>query len=1224
MNSMHRIAGALSLAFITQVAFPANGELDPAFGTAGRARIVLPQSVTLNSAALQPDGKVVVVGTKSSTSAPLDSDFFVARLSADGSLDTSFHGDGMSTVDFNHGDDQARAVSITADNHILIVGSSFSTHATALFNDSTAARLNSDGSLDASFGSGGKATYSFGGAANGFGTGSTALAALADGRYIVGGGSDNTQGNGDFQLIRINVNGSLDTTFGTGGRTLVDFGQVGDDLVGVVVQSDGRIVAAGSSQKNGVHAVSAVRLLATGQPDTSVGDGRVSIQLEDGGTASSIAATADGKLLIAGSIPARGSFDDLAVVMRLLPDGTLDPTFGSGGRVVRPTEINAVAADTSGHVYFAGTVINDTPIFTSTWGLVQALDSDGSALDNFGSPIANLGAGVAIDSGHDDVVSDFTTFSLLRLGDGRLIVLGRNTHSELLAVRLLASGGSGGVISLFPSYQPTSNSGGHVTLSETKSGIDYLVLRAGGVTGPVSVHYEASSTSGAAGTDYVATSGTMSWADGDITPKTLKVPLIDDVNYEAAASPITLTLSAPTGGASIGTSKVDVYVSSDEGQAIVGSGFTEAYEGDSSIRLPVTRTGDPRLPITVSYTVVGAPPSIGNGSAAIDGTDFTPVSGTLTWSSYDVSRRYITVALLNDNVEDGTKGLAVNFSNPSPGVVTQGNFGGSAFLYDDETAYTGVSFEFLDRNVAVSESAGTVTLRVRRNDVLGHGTADAATYDVATDFAPGTARVGTDFGTPNPTQLTWAANDFSTKTITIPIVNDPISEGPEDFSVNLILTQGAYNYAATRVLIDDDDAPPAGGTQLSMRDATLSVAENVGSVPIVVERTGNMIFPVTVDLRVASQGTQQGTDFTASTTATLSWDAGDATPKTLNVPIIADSQSEPDETFTMTLENPTGGATIGSRTSTAVTIQGDLTGSGPGSMGFTTDTITVSEDAPYVDLPVARVAAGGGASLTYSVRSGATADIGREVVFVNQPEPVRFFDPMPPVNTVQNIRVYLNGDRRDEPEESFVVDLRRADGSLPGGTNAITVKLTSADATPPTQLGLAATSISQAENQTTVNLTVNRTGGGTGPVTVHYETVAGTATAGADFTAASGDLQWAAGDTGAKSIAVTLINDTAVESTENFTVKLSAPTGGATLGSDTATISITDDDTTSGGGGGGSGGGGGAGGSAGGGGGGAFDLMSLVALSLMLAFSRSTVRRGGRQATGARSLRVIH
>jgi uncharacterized delta-60 repeat protein len=1203
MNCMHRIAAALSLALVAPLSLATPGELDSAFGNGGRVRLSFPQGVTLNSAALQADGKVVITGTNVPPSAPLNGgDFFVVRLNVDGTLDTSFDGDGVATIDFNGRYDESEGVGITSDGHILVIGASF----TGLFYESAAVRLNSDGTLDGSFGTGGKATYSFVNSPAP-GAGLRAMAALPDGRYILAGGTDNSQGNGDFQFIRINTNGSLDTTFGTGGRTLVDFGQVGDDLIGVVRLPDGRIVGAGNSQKNGVHAISAVRLLATGLPDTSVGDGRVSLQFENGGVANAIALTADGKLLIGGTMPAVNSFTDLGVIARLLPDGTLDPTFGSGGRVVRGPGINALTTDANGHVYFSSDIVIDTTIFTSTRGLVQALDSDGSALDDFA-------VGVAIDSGHDDSVSDFSTFSMLRLGDGRLIVLGRNVRSELSVARLLATGGSGGVLSLLPGYLTTGYSGGHSTVSETSGGIDYVVQRSGGSTGPVSVHYEASSTTAVAGTDFAAMSGTLSWADGELTPKPLKLPLIDDTDFEANPEPITLALSAPTGGAALGTSKVEVYVSSDEREVQHVGGSGEAFENDATIELPVSRSGDARVRVTVDYTVVGDPSPSGGGTAAVAGTDFTPVSGTLTWDSYDVSRKYITVPLLDDNVQDGTRRIIVQFSNPSPGLAAPQFFNSSTgTIYDDEGGSSGAYFDFLTRNVSVDESAGTVTLNVRRNPTSG-SSAGAVTFDVSTDFYPTTATPGLDFGAASPAQLSWNANEFSTKTITVPIVDDTIAEGPEELAASVHL--GTSNYASTRILIDDNDAPVGVGTKLSMRDATLSVPENVGTVSVFVERTGNLAFPVWADLAVSAQGATQGTDFTAGTT-TLSWAAGDGAPKAMNIPISADNQTEGDETFTLTLQNLIGGATLGSRTSTVVTIQGDLApGPAQGTVGFTTDTITVSEDAEYVDLPVARTAAGSSVSLAYGIRSGATADIGREVVLVPKPGSISFSDPMP-VDTVQKIRIYLNGDLRDEPEENFTVDLRRSFGGLPLGTSAITVKLASAEvATPPptpTQFGFAATSISQQESQTTLNVTVNRTRSTSGAVAVHYETVGGTATAGSDFTTASGDLQWAAGDSNPKTIALTLTNDTAVESTETFTVKLSAPTGGATLSGDTATVSITDDDTAppgNGGSNGGSGSGGtGGSGSGGGGGGGAFDPLSLLALGLILAFSSVRIRR---------------
>jgi hypothetical protein len=115
-------------------------------------------------------------------------------------------------------------------------------------------------------------------------------------------------------------------------------------------------------------------------------------------------------------------------------------------------------------------------------------------------------------------------------------------------------------------------------------------------------------------------------------------------------------------------------------------------------------------------------------------------------------------------------------------------------------------------------------------------------------------------------------------------------------------------------------------------------------------------------------------------------------------------------------------------------------------------------------------------------------------------------------------------------------------------------------------------------------LQVSRTGGSSGAVSVTYATSAGSASAGTDFTMSTGTLSWADGDSSAKSISVSVVNDTTQESSESFVVTLATPTGGATLGASSATVTINDDDTSTppdddnDGGGGGGGGGGSAGG----------------------------------------------
>ncbi|MDH4162629.1 MAG: hypothetical protein OEW15_08060 [Nitrospirota bacterium] len=113
----------------------------------------------------------------------------------------------------------------------------------------------------------------------------------------------------------------------------------------------------------------------------------------------------------------------------------------------------------------------------------------------------------------------------------------------------------------------------------------------------------------------------------------------------------------------------------------------------------------------------------------------------------------------------------------------------------------------------------------------------------------------------------------------------------------------------------------------------------------------------------------------------------------------------------------------------------------------------------------------------------------------------------------------------------------------------------------PGTLSLVSATYTVGENAGTVVLEVARTGGVTGAVGVAYATANGTAISGSDYTAASGSLSWAGGDSANKTITISIINDTTVETSEDFNVTLSSPTGGAVLGTPfTSTVTITDDD----------------------------------------------------------------
>ncbi len=162
-----------------------------------------------------------------------------------------------------------------------------------------------------------------------------------------------------------------------------------------------------------------------------------------------------------------------------------------------------------------------------------------------------------------------------------------------------------------------------------------------------------------------------------------------------------------------------------------------------------------------------------------------------------------------------------------------------------------------------------------------------------------------------------------------------------------------------------------------------------------------------------------------------------------------------------------------------------------------------------------------------------------------------------PGETSKTITIAVTGDSIDEDNETLTVTLSSPSGAtIADGTATGTI--TDDDTAGTIQFSNA--TFTATENGGTITITVTRTGGTAANATVNFATANGTATAGSDYTNASGTITFLAGET-SKTISITLLNDTAKESAENFTVTLSSPGGGATLGAQsTATVTINDDD----------------------------------------------------------------
>jgi uncharacterized delta-60 repeat protein len=365
--------GIGALLFPTLLA-AARGVLDPTFGSGGKVTTDFGGNESAWGLAVQPDGKAVVAGSLSDSRPGPPDDFALARYSANGGLDPTFDGDGKVTTDFGGRSDRAGDVAIQPDGKIVAAGSGFPAAVRPL--DFALARYNRDGTLDGTFGDGGKVLTTF--EPNSIES-ANAVVIQPDGKIVAAGAMRSVGApRADLAVARYLPNGSLDPSFDGDGLVVTPISPGDDTAFDLVVQPDGRLVAAGWSSPGGFDIAMArynpdgsldstfdgdgVAVVTTFRPASTYAshvvlqrdgkiltggtglarfnpDGSVDASFGAGGRAVTDLGLVkpvlqpDGKILAAGSIEASGQFSDFAVV-RLTAAGRIDSTFGRGGRVV--------------------------------------------------------------------------------------------------------------------------------------------------------------------------------------------------------------------------------------------------------------------------------------------------------------------------------------------------------------------------------------------------------------------------------------------------------------------------------------------------------------------------------------------------------------------------------------------------------------------------------------------------------------------------------------------------------------------------------------------------------------------------------------------------------------------------------------------------------------------------------------------------------------------------
>ena len=311
--------------------------MDTGFGSGGLVRTDFGGGTDDGAAALaiQPDGKLVAAGF-SNAGGPGDFDFALARYNPDGSLDTGFDVGGMLRTFFGgDGDSEgANALVIQPDGKIVAAG--FSDGGSPGDFDFALARYNPDGSLDPSFSDGGSRTF-FGGNSES----AKALVIRPDGKLVAAGFS-NARGADDFDfaLARYNPDGNLDPTFdggiGANGGFRTFLGGTSEGANALVVQPDGKLVAAGFSNAGGPDDFdfALVRYLPDGSLDTGFGFGGTLRTFFGGDSegANALVIQTDGKLIAAGFSNGAGPDDFDFAVARYNTDGGLDTSFSAGAR----------------------------------------------------------------------------------------------------------------------------------------------------------------------------------------------------------------------------------------------------------------------------------------------------------------------------------------------------------------------------------------------------------------------------------------------------------------------------------------------------------------------------------------------------------------------------------------------------------------------------------------------------------------------------------------------------------------------------------------------------------------------------------------------------------------------------------------------------------------------------------------------------------------------------
>jgi hypothetical protein len=663
----------------------------------------------------------------------------------------------------------------------------------------------------------------------------------------------------------------------------------------------------------------------------------------------------------------------------------------------------------------------------------------------------------------------------------------------------------------------------NVTLNESDGTATFTVSLDAAPAEDVTVVYASSSGTAAQNADFTATTGTLTISAG-VETGTIEVPVLTDTENEQTET-ATLTLTSPNNAVIEDDSTYAELVIIDDDEPTLTIANETVSESNSTGTFTVTLDKAAASDVTVVYNIAD-----GSSNGAIDGTDYTAVTGTLTITAGATSGE-IEVPVILDSTDEVDETATLTLSSATSATIDGDTTTADFVITDDDTPVLTVA------NSTVTESAGSATFTVTLDQAAANDV--TVVYQTANGSSNGASSASDYTATTGTLTITAGA---TTGEIAIPITDDVSDESTETATITLNSAVSATidgdSTTADLVITDDDDY------NLTIADTTVAEADGTATFTVTMSTTSTEDVTVVYTTSTGTtNGAVDGTDYTG-TTGTLTISAGESSG-TITVDVATDILDETTETATLTLSDVTN-ATISDSSADLV-----LTDSNP-YLSFTNQTLAEGDGTASFTITLSESVTTD-TTVEYALSTGASngAQSGTDFTATSGTATITAGE------TTATITVPITDDSTDEVTETATLTLSNAsNGSFTNSTGDLVI-------TDDDEPVVSITNITATESDNTATFTVTLDQAAANDVTVVYTSSDGLsngATAGSDYTGFTGTVTISAGESSG-TITVPIILDSTDEVDETATVTLSNATSATIVGDNaTADLVITDDD----------------------------------------------------------------